>query len=664
MYNLNVNTIKSANIVLETLHAKISACVVPPFGSNMLLNNSGTNNEDIVLATVKHRIVNKFEPSDTADSDILRDACMAKWVAYESTLRDNAIYSREHGNSSVYRRTWWDGLTPETKKVLFKARELCHNMFSDFSVDLHNTDVEFTPGETNVSSGGRVSIEEKLKSLSNWTVTADAADDFARLCYHNYSLKSAIKRHFRALTRQELRDLHFECNNSGFEVFKTRFDEVVTIVPGSVGDSVPKNRTTRRFINKEPMGNMLLQRLPARVIRRAFSDKFVYRKNRRIINPLYNPLDDGQMRHKQMISFSGVSTVDWSNASDSIHRDGTKFLFPGKLNRLLEKWRSPMVLISYTDNHSEWHIPEKLCSMGNGFCFEVLTLVLLSLARVLDPHASVYGDDVIINDDAVDAFVLAAQSLGFSLNSTKSFIKSPFRESCGGFYYEPIGYITSFDFLRCETETDIITSANKISSIIISHPFLRDLMMPTWKALKLLIPTSRIGPFPPLSQRSSMLSMYLWDNGYKGLHMCDATQRRLRKKLIEHYSFVLESLHLGSDASTLNKMFHNINVIETAVFRPKAIGRTPDHVKCPFKRALYMYAGRRTKNTLRPKPSALDNAERRGDWVTNLYFVLPSGQMLSLKELERIRKETVYLFMIASWDPQFQSNLNWMALVS
>lgn len=663
MYNLDTSTLTSANIVLGTLHAKVSSCVVPDFGSNMLLHNVGIGHEEIVLATVKHRIVNKFEPSPDTNDAILRDACMAEWVLFESKLRESAIYSREHGNSSCYRHTWWSGLTPATKKVLFKAREICHTVFRNLAIDLHDADIEFTPGETNISSGGRVSIEEKLKNILNWCVTSDAADDFIRLCYHNYSLKSAAKAHFSPLTKGQLADLAFHHNNDGYAIFKARMEEIITIVPGSVGDSVYKNRKSRRFINKEPMGNMLLQRLPSRAIREVFNSKILHLgKGSVIANPLYNPLDSGQERHRMMIADDNVSTVDWKNASDSIHRDGTRFLFPAKLNNLLERWRSPMVLIS-DGKYQDWYVSEKLCSMGNGFCFEILTLVLLALARTLDPHASVYGDDVIINNDHVDEFIAAAQALGFSLNTTKSFVKSDYRESCGAFYYKPVGYITSFDITRCESETDIIVCCNKLSSIIRAHPFLRDLILPTWHALTLLVPASRTGPFPSSDEARTVLNSYVWMNGYLRRHKKEAPLRKLRSKLIERYRCVLVDYQLNQVDDQRDDKFSQLNIVEIPVFIPKSIGKTPNSVKCVFKRAMYMYAGRKTKNLLRPKPTALVKEDRRGEWVSTLYFVLPNGRMISCKLLEQQLQAVIRALVIVLSSPREKDFLSWMAVV-
>lgn len=642
MYNLDTSRVKSANILLGTLYAKVSSCTVPDFGSNMLSDDDRA--DSITLSTIKHRIVNKFEPSDEANDTALRSACNAKWVEFENKLRGLRIYSREHGSASIYRREWWDSLSPTTKRTLFRARDICHTVLGSIKLDLHQARIEFTPGETNVSSGGRVSIEEKLKCPKQWTVTSDAADDFIRLCYHNYSLKSAAKAHFPRLSRSEKHTINFFNDNDGFAVFSELMNKhVLTIVPGSVGDSVPKNTSSRRFINKEPMGNMLLQRLVAFALHDVFDTSRLNRSSTSAgnVNPLFNPLESGQMRHQKMISQNNVSTIDWSNASDSIHVDGPRFLFPSNLNRYLFKYRSPFVLISEGKFRGEeefsWHMPEKLCSMGNGYCFEVLTLVLLSLARALDPHASVYGDDVIINNDHVDAFVEAAQALGFSLNLVKSFVRSPFRESCGSFYYEPCGYLTSYDIHRCKSETDIVITCNKLANIIMAHPKVRPLLEPTWDALLRLLPTSRVGPFPALPKRDQ-LDLYAWCGvrRFRRTHMRDAKQRALRVKLIEQYWIVLQMYGIKPDT---------VNVIEIPVFYPKEIGTANRFVTSPFKRAMYMYSGRSCKNLYRPRPYDLDKVKRRGDWRSNLYFVLPDGCKLSLKRCKDYLNEILIALM-------------------
>ena len=136
------------------------------------------------------------------------------------------------------------------------------------------------------------------------------------------------------------------------------------------------------------------------------------------------------------------------------------FFFPAKVSRKLAQYRSPMVLID-----GDFHVPNKLSSMGNGFTFEVMTILLLAIARTLDDTARVYGDDVVIHSMVAEQFVASCFDICFRVNPKKTFIHSKFRESCGAFYHDDVGYITSFDFKWCETPSDAIISCNKLLCI-------------------------------------------------------------------------------------------------------------------------------------------------------------------------------------------------------
>jgi hypothetical protein len=81
----------------------------------------------------------------------------------------------------------------------------------------------------------------------------------------------------------------------------------------------------------------------------------------------------------------------------------------------------------------------KFSSMGNGatFCIETLLFAAACYA-VGSKEFSVYGDDVIIETELFEAYKALTGFLGFTINEEKSFTSGPFRESCGGDYYDGI----------------------------------------------------------------------------------------------------------------------------------------------------------------------------------------------------------------------------------
>jgi hypothetical protein len=84
--------------------------------------------------------------------------------------------------------------------------------------------------------------------------------------------------------------------------------------------------------------------------------------------------------------------------------------------------------------------------MGNGYTFELETLIFSSIVKVtLDrlgflsiPGVSfhVYGDDIIVPSESADTVLAVLRWFGFTPNPKKTFTKGPFRESCGGDFFE------------------------------------------------------------------------------------------------------------------------------------------------------------------------------------------------------------------------------------
>lgn len=132
------------------------------------------------------------------------------------------------------------------------------------------------------------------------------------------------------------------------------------------------------------------------------------------------------------------ATVDFSMASDSVNYNLVQDWFAdtpcyGDLRAL----REPIVAISDDESFiCPWY-----ASMGNILCFPVESMVFAAMvvaalqdAGVNPAHSAwrVYGDDVIIDERAYEAFVQRAEYNGFLVNAEKSFHgNSDFRESCG-----------------------------------------------------------------------------------------------------------------------------------------------------------------------------------------------------------------------------------------
>ena len=452
--------LKRANEAIESAKHEISRIYPDDFGSSMLCLDPSS--QEGTLAA--HRLRSKFFRPNTKNDKRLEKEAFATWLENDHVLQDE------------------DWINCDRSNLLYKARTWLRNNFCDVKVDFSK--IEISPGETFVSAKGETSVYQKLSKRKYWTVTHDAAEDFIRLCYNNLWLKRCAKAHMRKRTKLELKKLYLYAlvkkeKHIGYSVFRRlMFNDVLTIVNGSRASSVPKNNEARRFINVEALGNVILQRCVALALRSRLAQ-------------LGNDLEHGQSAHRTMIADADNATIDFSSASDSVVTSWVKWFFPPNIWKYLNRYRS---FITYVGSVA--HAPRKLSSMGNGFTFEVMTTMLLSIARILDQDSRVYGDDVVIHNLVARDFIETCNEINFKVNQKKTFVYSPFRESCGAFYHDSLGYLTTYEFHWCESMADFIVSANKAYLIAkdSSNPEIRRVFNNLYRALLALSPTSNIGP--------------------------------------------------------------------------------------------------------------------------------------------------------------------------
>lgn len=202
-----------------------------------------------------------------------------------------------------------------------------------------------------------------------------------------------------------------------------------SFVPGNRFSTVPKDSTKDRGIASEPSLNMYYQLGIGSILRS--------RLKRSGIN-----LDLGQDIHRRVACEASIkghlATLDLSNASDTISRNLVKLLLPPDWYRVLDDLRSKKTLF-----RKKWFLLEKFSSMGNGFTFELESLIFLGLCVGVDRfdqllpgvNLFVYGDDIIIPTDISKDVIAALSFFGLKTNPKKTFVDGPFRESCGGDYF-------------------------------------------------------------------------------------------------------------------------------------------------------------------------------------------------------------------------------------
>lgn len=238
----------------------------------------------------------------------------------------------------------------------------------------------------------------------------------------------------------------------------------IRIVEGNVFFTVPKKTDIDRCACKEPDINMFLQKGVGKHIRRRLR-RFGINLNDQTIN---------RNLAYQASKDDSLATIDMSSASDLMSTELVKTFLPPVWFEYLNSIRSHT-----TDVDGETTVLEMFSSMGNGFTFELESLLFFVISRTVSYFEgvsgiiSVYGDDIIVPSRIADILSFVLTRFGFRVNEDKSFSSGPFRESCGGHYYNGED-VTPF-YLKREPErlTDLIRVANQFRRWLFATPFRR-----------------------------------------------------------------------------------------------------------------------------------------------------------------------------------------------
>lgn len=202
----------------------------------------------------------------------------------------------------------------------------------------------------------------------------------------------------------------------------------VNIVEGSKVTTVAKTAKTDRCIAIEPDMNMYVQKGIGSVIRSRLKQVGI-NLNDQTLN---------QKLAKIGSSTGSLVTIDLASASDSIALELVRLLLPSDWFEALCLCRSEVGILPGGIKHTF----EKISSMGNGYTFELESLIfwalsqsVLDLNEVSDRRLGVYGDDIVIHNSAAGDLIDLLAYCGFKTNVDKTFLSGPFRESCGKHYF-------------------------------------------------------------------------------------------------------------------------------------------------------------------------------------------------------------------------------------
>jgi hypothetical protein len=347
--------------------------------------------------------------------------------------------------------------------------------------------------------------------------------------------------------------------------FTEDFVSRLTLQRGNKVITVPKNSKTDRTIGIEPGINSYFQLGLGRSIRYKLR-KAGFDLNSDLMNrqgALTGSLD------------GSLATVDFSSASDTISREVVRTLLPDDWFFALDSLRSPCYnldgeLIPYA----------KFSAMGNGFTFELESLIFVSAALAvceflhLDTRSvSVFGDDIIIPSEGIALYHDFCKFLGFTVNMKKSFSSTYFRESCGSYFFH--GKDVKPIFLK-----EVISNAKSIYRLANSVRLMSHRrssydgcdarFWPVWRYLERRLPPA-LRAYGPLGSGDASLSVNFDEAtpklarfGWEGFIHPGFIERAVRL-VDEHPSHLLAKLRYPSSGLDASLKLNDVLILEDGV---------------------------------------------------------------------------------------------------
>lgn len=365
------------------------------------------------------QLLTKFCETDSSSAAVRRSAAIEKWLSTETVNTDtNARLLRWGHSMSV-------NVLPgvSAKRFLDKVASVVSDVLPwTPSLDFRNCG--FSGGAT--TSKGRRHSHPAVKFLAKADITRPS-----------YPL-------FMEINSGSRWDAHMR--TPGLE---PRF------VDGNVMFTVPKNSDIDRCACKEPDLNMFLQKGFGNQIRSLLKRKGV---------DLNDQSKNQELARRGSVDGS-LMTLDLSSASDSVTTELVRRVLPFDWFYYMNLVRSERTVIDGVS-----HTNEMFSSMGNGFTFELESLLFYAISRAVAYFGghrgtiSVYGDDIIAPSSMADDLISALHFCGFRTNPQKSFWEGPFRESCGKHWHGGLDVSPFFIRGPFKSISDLILSLNQLTS--------------------------------------------------------------------------------------------------------------------------------------------------------------------------------------------------------
>lgn len=298
-------------------------------------------------------------------------------------------------------------------KAFYEAEELCARTNRRLLTELHPSWVETFSAELARILGPVTGPRGCLASLEGrfrhgpGAVVGIKGEGLVRSL--KYDSTVTLTRSLSSYVRAIMGDLWFEHQGSNLQQ-----------VDGNEWVNVPKNALTDRGIAKEPLLNVYGQL----AIGEFLSDRLRF-FSINLADQCWN------QTLAEMAYDWNLATIDLSMASDTLALQLVREFFPPEWQRILGTFRSPKTKVE-----GKWVSLEKFSSMGNGYTFQLESVVFYAVVRTFVPcddlcFCGVYGDDIIVPQAYATQVIDALNFLGFKVNTSKSFLAGSFFESCG-----------------------------------------------------------------------------------------------------------------------------------------------------------------------------------------------------------------------------------------
>lgn len=228
----------------------------------------------------------------------------------------------------------------------------------------------------------------------------------------------------------------------------------IRVVQGGKHSCVPKSAKTHRNIETQPTLNLWAQLGLGHMIRERLRISGL---------DLTKRADVHRSRMAYASRTGEIGTIDLSNASDTISRELVRLLLP-------HEWLTALTICRTTKMYlkGSWVELQRFSAMGNGFTFELETLIFYALCLASAKQrrrrfVSAFGDDILVHRDDYDKVVQVLEWAGFTVNPKKSYNTGYFRESCGADFFQG-KVVRAFQLKRRLTNVpSIISLANGLA---------------------------------------------------------------------------------------------------------------------------------------------------------------------------------------------------------